>query len=930
LLPGLIENVPERERGDLVAGTSLVGRERELDLIVSFIGRAARDGEALLLLGEPGVGKSALLEASAQAALAAGTRILSAAGVEFEADIPFSGLHQILLPLHEELARLRAVHRDTLNVALGFGEGPEPDRLVIANATLNVLREAARAYPLLLIVDDVPWLDRASAGILGFLARRLTGSRVGLLAASRTGEEGFFERAGLPEIEVGPLDKLSAARLMHARFPTLAENVQERLLAEAQGNPLAVLELPAALSGPQRAALDRLPPVLPLTRRLQTLFRSRIVELPERSRRLMLLIALDGAGDVRLLQVTGTADVGPDALTPAERAGLVTLDGRTHRLTFRHPMIGSAVVALATNAERRSAHDLLAKVWADQPDRRVWHLAEASVAPDEHVAALLEQASQRVLRRGDGVGAVNSLMRAADLSPMPCDRARRLALAAYTGASVGGELHRAKALLAGVRTADPDLTGSVEAAVAASYLLMHADGDIDTAHRLLVGAIEHVDGQPPSDQTAEEALRTLSMASYYGGRPELWERFNRVIDRFTGEHILQARFRAELIGDPVRSSPEALSWLDAEIPSLAEELDPSKILRTAGAATNVDRLPACREALQRLTVAEPEGGAVTGYAKMMLSLDGFRTGRWVEARALADEALALATEQGHALLAWNVKAINAFVGAARGEDGPTRTIAEPMLQWAAPRGLDAVEADAAYALTLLALGRGDFEDAFQQAARISPAGQLARYKPHAIHVMFDLVEAAIRSGRRSEAAAHAQAIGESNVHALSPRLALIARGATAVASPDETAFPAFENCVGRRDAKRWPFELARIRLAYGERLRRARSMSSARVQLTAALESFEALGAVPWVARAAGELRATGQVRSRSGDRDALTPQELEIASLAASGMTNKQIGERLFLSHRTVSTHLHRVFPKLGISSRAALRDALSAPARD
>jgi DNA-binding CsgD family transcriptional regulator len=921
---------PNLSEGDAGVGTPLIGREPELDLIVSFIGRAARDGGALLLLGEPGVGKSALLEAGAQAASAAGARILCAAGVEFEADIPFSGLHQILLPLHDELARLRPVHRDALNVALGFGEGPEPERLVIANATLNVLRGAARACQLLLVVDDVPWLDRASAGILGFLARRLTGSRVGLLAASRTGEEGFFERAGLPEIEVGPLDTLSAARLMRARFPTLGANVQERLLAEAQGNPLAVLELPAALSGPQRSALDRLPSVLPLTRRLQALFRSRVAELPERSRQLMLLIALDGAGDVRLLQVTGTANEGADALTPAERAGLVTLDGRTHRLTFRHPMIGSAVVALATSAERRSAHALLAKVWADQPDRRVWHLAEASVAPEEHVAALLEEASQRVLRRGDGVGAVNSLIRAADLSPTRGDRARRLAVAAYTGASVGGELRRAKALLAGVRRADPDLTGSLEAAVAASYLLMHGDGDIDTAHRLLVGAIEQVEGQPPIDQTAEEALRTLSMASYYSGRAELWERSNRVIGRFTGEQMLQARFRAELIGDPVRSSPEALSWLDAEIPSLTEELDPSKILRTAGAATNVDRLPACREALQRLTAAEPEGGALTGYAKMMLSLDAFRTGRWLEARALSDEARALATEEGHALLAWNVKAVAAFVAAAQGEEGRARTIAESMLQWAAPRGLGAVEADAVYTLTLVALGGGDFENAFQQAVRISPVGQLARYKPHAVHVMFDVVEAAIRTGRRTEAVVHAKAIRESHVHTLSPRIALLARGATAAAAPDETALPLFESCVGLRDAQRWPFEHARIRLAYGERLRRAHSMSNARLQLTAALESFEALGALPWVARAAGELRATGQVRSRSGDRDALTPQELEIARLAATGMTNKQIGERLFLSHRTVSSHLHRAFPKLGISSRAALRDALSTTAHD
>ncbi|MGO9976017.1 MAG: ATP-binding protein [Solirubrobacteraceae bacterium] len=905
---------------------ALIGRGPELELIMSFLDRAVTDGEALLLLGEPGVGKTALLEVAAASASAAGGLVLRAAGVEFEAELTFSGLHQALVPLHEEFDELDALHCEALKVAVGLGEGPPPDRLVIASATLTLLRRAARSQPVLVIVDDVPWLDRASAAVLGFVARRLSGSRVGLLAASRTDDDSFFERAGLPEIELGPLDETAAGDLMDARFPKLASAVRERLLAEAQGNPLALLELPVALSGPQRAALSGLPPVLPLPRRLHALFRSRVGELAEGSRRLLLLMALDGSGDLGLIQATGDHDKGLEDLEAAERAGLAFL-GDTHRLTFRHPLIRSAVVELSTVVERRWAHGLLAELLPDHPDRRVWHLAQATVGPDEHVAALLEEAGHRVLRRGDGVGAVNSLIRAADLSPTRADRDRRLAVAAYVGASVRGELRRAKALLETVRLANPNVTGSLEEAIAASYLLLHSDGDVDTAHRLLVAALESSRGQELDDVAIEEALRTLAMASFYGGRGELWESFGRVLECLTGEQVMQARFRAELIGDPVRSSREALNWLDAEIDSLGGELDPAKILRTAGAATNVYRLRACREPLQRLVSHEPEGGAVTGYAQMMLGLDSFRAGRWIEARTLSEGTASLATAEGHGLLAWNARAIQAFVAAASGDDAEARTIAERMLQWAGPRGIRAVQADAFYALTLSALARGDFEDAYHQATAISPAGLFAPHRPHALHVMMDLVEAAVRTGRHTEASSHVAALREAKVAAISPRLALVGEGATAIAAPDGDARNVYERALKIPGADRWPFDFARVQLAYGERLRRDHAMSESRAQLHAALELFEGLGARPWSARAAGELRASGQTKLRVAerDRDKLTPQELEIATLAATGLSNKQIGQRLFLSHRTVATHLYKAFPKLGITSRAALRDALA-----
>ena len=309
--------------------TALIGRDRELEILERFLEQAAAEGGAFLLVGEPGAGKTALLDAAADAAEETGIRVLRAGGVEFEADLTYSGLHQVLLPVSGQFERLGAAHRDALNVALGYGEGPPPARLLVSTATLTLLRQAAAARPVLMIVDDLPWLDRASAGVLAFVARRLAGSRVGFLAASRPGQESFFERAGLVQHELEPLDEEAASGLVSSRFPELAPRVRQRVVAEAQGNPLALLELPAALSGAQRAAAEALPVVLPLGPRLQALFASRASALPAPARWLLLLAVLDGSGDLRVLQ----AAAGPqqiDDLAPAEQAGLVRVE-RSHR-----------------------------------------------------------------------------------------------------------------------------------------------------------------------------------------------------------------------------------------------------------------------------------------------------------------------------------------------------------------------------------------------------------------------------------------------------------------------------------------------------------------------------------------------------------------------------------------------------------------------
>jgi DNA-binding CsgD family transcriptional regulator len=907
----------------------LVGRRDELALIGAFVERARTGGEALLLFGEPGAGKTALLDAAADVAAEAGSWVLRAAGAEFEADLAFSGLHQALLPLFDEFGQLSATHRDALNVALGFGEGSPPDRLLVSVATLTVLRQAAAASPVVVIVDDLPWLDRASAGVLGFVARRLAGSRVGFLAASRTAEESFFERARLPYHELGPLDEEAAHGLVRSRFPEVALRVRQRVVAEAHGNPLALLELPAALSGAQRAAAEALPVVLPLSRRLQALFASRAADLPAPTRWLLLLAVLDGSGDLRVLQAAA-GQPGIDDLAPAEQDGLVHVDDRTGRLVFRHPLTRSAIVELSTSSDRRRAHGVLADRLADQPERRAWHLATAAAGPDEEVAVLLEQVAHRLMRRGDATGAVAALLRGADLSPGGPGRSRRLAEAAYLGARATGEAGSVSQLLATARSADPELRGSLPAAVAAAHMLLNGDGNVNTAHRLLTGAIDARPGPyDASDDTVIQALHTLFMLCYYGGRAELWPAFDAAFGRLRPPIPMDLSLLRQTIADPARTAAWVLAELDAAIADLRDEADHWRILVVSSASVFTDRLAGCREPLLRVMRDGREGGDVASAinALTMLCLDDTMAGRWDDAQRAADEGLQLCEAAGYPLVAWTARHRRAVLAAARGERDVARDLAQEMTRWGAPRGAGQAEAAGHHVDALAALGRGDFEDTYQHAAAISPAGVLASYVPLALWVAMDLVEAAVRTGRHAEAAAHVSAMRDADIAAISPRLALLAAGAGAIAAPDGSAPGLFEAALAIPGAGRFPFDRARVQLCYGERLRRARATKESRAHLAAALEVFERLGARPWATRAAGELRATGQTRARADQpaRDPLTPQEREIAMLAAAGLSNKEIGQQLFLSHRTVGAHLYQIFPKLGITSRAALRDALA-----
>jgi len=910
--------------------TELFGRGVELMRIARFLERARDGGGTRLVRGEPGVGKSALLAAAADQAHATGMRVLRAWGSEFEADVSYSGLNQLLLPLRDELGRLPPGARDALSVALGFGPGPPPGALLVCNAALSLVIAAAEQKPVLLLIDDVQWTDRASAVVFGFMARRVAGHPIGLVMSCRTGSESFLDRRGLTEQLVGPLDHHASEQLFDHRFPHLSSATRQRVLDLAQGNPLALVELPDSLTGPPTGTVDQ-PDLVPLSDRLHALFASRIAALPEATRRLLLVAAFDGAGDIRVLRDVAGEQPGLADLAPAERAQLVLVDDGAARITFRHPLVRSTIVAMSTHEERRHAHLVLADSLPSDEDRQAWHLAAAAVGPDEAAAGLLDRVARRTMLRGDALGAVSALVRAAELSTTTAARGRRLAEAAYIGAEAGGSEGDPKTLLAEAHRAGTDSSGSLHAANAAAFLMLNGDGDVNTAHRLLVGAIETADHGYRADNTALiEAMHTLLLLSWYGCTPAHWEPFFRAMRKLTPEPPELLALASRTFADPLRTGVAAAPDLERILATLPGENDPSKIIRVGAASVYLDRLADTREAHWRVVHQGRAGGSPRRHsgALMHLCLDDYLTGRWDESEELAHEGQQLCATTGFTFFTWYFLYNRALIAAGRGRADEAFALADDMSHWAKPRGVTSVVLYAHHVRALAASATGDFETAFRHAAALSPAGVLTSYIPQCTWVMFDLVEAALRTGRDGQARAHLGAMQEADIAALSPRMELIQRGVEALLLENETADARLEELLISPTSDRWLFEVCRIRLAYAENLCRRQLSHRAQQHLLDAREGFAAMGAQPWLDRTQQQLRSNGfrPASEPSATSAPLTAQELQVAHLAASGLTNRQIAERLYLSHRTVGAHLYRVFPKLGVSSRAALRDALSA----
>ena len=900
----------------------VLGRDRELAVIREFIDEAAGSGAALLLSAEWGLGKTVLLQAAIDAAASAGVRVLAASAVESETSIDYATLDQLVRQLGQDHDDVGTADHGTLAAVTASGGA------AVADAVLAAASRVTAAGPTVFVVDDLQWADRSSALVLGTLARNAIAGGYGFLASFRPAADSHFDVSGLPELRLPPLGAGAAVSLLTRRFPMLPVRALRRVLDEAQGNPLALLELAIALRGTGRRADMTVPDLLPVSHRLQSVFGPLIAQLPADTRQLLLLAALEGDGDLRLILSAAQGEGAPDALEAAERLRLVMIDRDAQRVVFRHPVARLTVVALASSTDRRAAHGRLAQALADHPERQAWHLAEATIDPDEEIAALVEKAASQVLRRGDAGQAVAALVHSAGLSPHRQARASRLAAAAYAGALAGGDLRRVRVLLGEASRAVPGPAASLHQTVASSYALLHGEGALGDAHRLLAPpALAH--SADSTNGAFIEALHTLFDVCSHGGRAELWEPLDAALSRLSSQIPSVLRLRVSVAGDPASVGRADLDLLDSAIAALGDETDPTLVVRLATAALHADRAGSCRDALWRVVNSGRAGGAVTSAiaAMAVLGLDHYWSGRWDESERLGREGVQLADRHGYRLLAAQLKSGMMLIAASRGQADRVRALSGEVNGWAAPRGLRAIQFGCGHARALAAIGQGDFEEAYQQASAISPAGALSARVPPALLTAWDLVESAVRTGRRCEAAAHVRAMKAAHLEELSPRFALLTAGAAGITATGDAAVDAFEHALSIAGAEQWPFDLARVQLAYGECLRRTRATADSRGQLAAALARFERLGARPWARRAASELRATHpQRQSPFGyDPGSLTPQQREVASLAASGLSNKQIANRLFMSHRTVEAHLRQIFPKLGIGSRAALRDALT-----
>jgi DNA-binding CsgD family transcriptional regulator len=656
---------------------------------------------------------------------------------------------------------------------------------------------------------------------------------------------------------------------------------------------------------------------------------TRLAGLPHRTRQLLVLAALDGSGDLRVLQAA-TSGRAIDDLEPAELARLVVVDISAQSVVFCHSEIDAEVLDNSTSHERTECHRLLAQLSVDQPVKRAWHLAEATIGPDESVAALLDATAQIALHDGDPVGAVSILLRAAQLGSRGSNRGRRLSAAAYIGTTGVGRLGDMSALLDDARRSGGGRNDSLVAAVTSAYLLVNEDGDVDTAHRLVVEALKTCVLQTGDfDEVIGAAISVLGYLGHLGARAELWLPLDEsLVERLDPSTRKELTLLRSIAADPARATNGSLEELDLAVAGLSDEFDTARVLRVSRTAALVDRLAGCREALWRVVRESQQrnAGGQSIVALASLSLDRLGCGAWDRANDLAEQGLRLGEANGNSLYAWVFRYYRGIVAAARGETEVVDRMVQDIAQWGMPRRADAANTAIQCVQGLASLSRGEFEAAYGHLAAVSAPGVIASHVPQALWATMDLVETATRTDRMAEAEAHVAAMLEARIAEISPRMALLVGGSLAIVSPIDIAGEAFREALRIPGIDSWPFEQARVLLLYGEHLRRAREITEARLVLAKALEHFQHLGAQPWVTRASNELRASGVSLSQpEASTSIFTPQEREIALMAASGMTNKEIGQRLYLSHRTVGSHLYRVFPKLGITSRMELRDAIA-----
>jgi DNA-binding CsgD family transcriptional regulator len=889
----------------------LLGRDRECAAIDRLLdeARESRSG-ALVLRGEPGIGKSALVGYTIDRA--DGMRVLSGAAVEAESELPFAGLHQLVWPVLDRADALPGVQGAALRGALGLTAERVDDRFLVSVALLGLLTAVAEDGPLLCVVDDAHWLDRPSADAIVFAARRLNADPIALVIGSR--HEGRYD--GLPELALDGLAPDAAAGLLD---PDMPETLRHQLVKVTHGNPLALIELPRALSDEQRAGRAPLLGEVPLTAEIEDAFLAQIRPLPEDARRLLVLAAADESAE--LGAVLGAAErlsIPRDALDVAERAGLIDTHGE--RLRFRHPLVRSAVYRAATSGERRAVHAALADVLDD--DRCAWHRAAAAVAPDEEAAAELERTADRARARGGPATAARALERAAELGS---ERRGERLLAAAGAAVMAGRMQHAKSLLL---RAEPELDDSVNRAEAAR---IHGELEIvagrpGTSHSAILAAARAV--APIAPSAAFDLLGIAMEAAAMGGYPDHLLEVTRIATEVEPEPDSERQAVASMVlrgfGSLFTGDPETAAPLLEEGLTRAEALEePRQVLWAAAGGVFIgDRKRALRS-LDRAVALAREKAAI-GFLPHILGLRAnlaLWDGRLPEAGADADEAARLAADVG----AENARALPttslAWLTGLRGDEAECRRLADEVLELATDRGLALPAASATWALAQLDLALGRFDEALVRLLALEEIRPGFGHPMVPLMTSWDRIEAAMRCERPdvAERSIERFAVWAGATTAGWPTVVL--EDCRALTSPPDEAEAHFDAAVEGLAAAR-PLDRARVHLHYGEHLRRERRRIDARVHLRAALEGFERLGAVPWAERARRELRATGETaRKRDVSPLAeLTPQELQVARLVGEGATNKAVASQLFVSPKTVEYHLRKVFAKLGIASRSEL----------
>jgi DNA-binding CsgD family transcriptional regulator len=891
---------------------------------------AVRAGEsrALVVRGEPGVGKTALLEYLVEQA--SGCRVTRAAGVQAEMELAFAGLHQLLAPMLDRLERLPAPQRDALRTAFGFSAGSAPDRFFVALAVLSLLADAAEEQPLICVVDDEQWLDRASAQVLAFVARRLEAESVGLVFAARRTSD---ELAGLPELVVEGLREGDARALLDSVLTgPLDARIRDQIVSETRGNPLALLELLRGITPAELAGGFGLPGGVPLSTSIEDSFRRRLDALPVQTRRLLQLAAADPVGEPLLVwRAAERLGIPTRAATPATEAGLLEFGARVR---FRHPLVRSAAYRSASLQERQDAHRALAEATDPEidPDRRAWHHAQATPGPDEDVAAELERSAGRAQARGGLAAAAAFLERAATLTGEPGRRAQRL-LAAARAKRDAGALDAALGLLVAVEAGPLDALQTAEVEHLRGQIALEQRRGTDAA-ALLVSAARRLE---PLDADLARETHLEALGAAMAG------------DLDIPGGVLEAA-RAARAAPPGPEPPRAV---DVQLDAFALRL-------TEGYAAAAPTLNRALELLLALDVADDEvrrwrslaggrAGAMvalelwdaeswhvlaareaqfardTGalvHLQFMLSFLGrshILAGELTTAAALLEEEHLIAEVTGKPSLGNTETTLAAW----RGEEAKASELIEASLRQATARGPGNRTVNfAAYATSVLANGLGR-HDAARDAAREAFERDTVGHGPF---VVPELAEAASRTGDLALVRAALDWVSERTRVTPSDWALGIEARIRALLSEGDVAEGLHRESIARLGRTRVRAQLARAHLLYGEWLRRERRRVDAREQLRTAHDMLSAMGIEGFAERARRELLATGETaRKRTVEtRDELTAQEAQIARLARDGLSNPEIGARLFISPRTVKYHLRKVFIKLDVSSRNELERVL------